>query len=100
MIWDVFGNHRARTDKGVFANGGPADDGGICAETRPAPDESSLIFVFPVDVASRVDHIGEAHRRTTKNIVLKLDAGIKRNIVLNLDVIPDLHVACDMDILT
>src|SRR4029077_19130571 len=100
MIRNVLGDNRAGADEGIFADCSSANNGGICAETCTTSDQGALVFIFPVDVASRVVDICEDHRRTTKNVVLELNARVQRNVILDFDVVSNLHAARYMHVLS
>src|SRR5271165_1816318 len=51
-------------------------------------------------MAPRSHHVCEDHGRTTENIVLQFHSRIKRDIILNFDVVSDPHAAGDVDILS
>src|SRR6476620_11151375 len=70
---DVLGHHGSGADEGVFAERDSADDRRVGADRRPAPDQRAAILVFARNVASRVHHVGEHHRRPAEDVVLELD---------------------------
>src|SRR5262249_58088408 len=62
-------------------------------------DQGRLIFVLANDLTARVDHIGENHAGTAKNVIFQHDGIKDGNIVLDLHVVADLYIA-HIDILT
>ena len=45
------------------------------------------------NLGTGIDHIGEDARRAAEDIILQLDAGVERDVVLDLDVVADHNVA-------
>src|SRR6185312_9485199 len=74
--------------------------GAVGADRGAAAHARGLVFVFARNMAARIGDVGEDHRRAAKHIVFEDDAGIHRNIVLNLDVVADLHVGRYDDVLS
>ena len=58
-----------------------------------------MIVGFAIDVAARIDDVGENHGRAAEDIVFEFDAGVERNVVLNLDIFSDSNAGRDVDVL-
>src|SRR5262249_27434231 len=61
--------------------------------------QRSLVFVLARDVAARVHHVGEHHRRPAEHVVFEDAARVDRDVVLDLDVVADGHVGRDHHVL-
>ena len=59
-----------------------------------------LVFELSFDLTPRINYIGEHHGRATEYVILELHACIKRNVVLDFDVVSYLHIRCHMYILS
>src|SRR5215472_5853994 len=53
-----------------------------------------------IDVAARIDNIGKDHGGPAKDVVLEFDTSVDGNIVLDLDVVPNLALRAYHDVLT
>src|SRR5215471_7035307 len=92
VVGHVFCDNGAGADEGMFANRYAANDRAVCAQGRPSSYQRSFVFGLSIDVAPRVGYVGEDHRRPAEHVILQDHAGIERNVVLNFDVIADLHM--------
>ena len=99
MCRDLFGHHRGRAHKGIPPQGRPAHDRRVGPDGCPAPDQGGLEFLPAVDVAARVAHVGEDHRRAQENPILQDHAGVHRDVVLDFNPIPDDGILSDEHIL-
>ncbi|MCK9467663.1 MAG: hypothetical protein M0P94_05035, partial [Candidatus Absconditabacterales bacterium] len=55
VIGDVFGNYRACAYKSIFADGVPANNGGVSAYGTAFFQERFFVFMLTAHMASRVD---------------------------------------------
>src|SRR5262245_34541194 len=86
VIRNIFSNYRPGTDKGETPYRIATDHGRVRANTGPTLDERLFIFIPPYDGAARIYHIGEYHGRSAKYVVFQNNAGIKRDIILDLHI--------------
>jgi hypothetical protein len=98
-VWDILQNDRASADKGVLADGHATDDCAVGPKRRTQPDQRRTELVHPPDLAARVEHIGEDHGWTAKDMILKGHSFIHRDVVLYFDPIADVHVWTDHHVL-
>lgn len=54
----------------------------------------------PNDVAAWIDHIGEDHRGSAKDVVFECHTSVDRDIILDLDIVSQNDTGSDHDILT
>ena len=97
---DGFGDDRAGSDEGEFADVVAADDGGIGADGGPAFHGSFGIFAPTVDRTAGVDDIGEDAGGAEEDIVLAGDAGIYGDVVLHFHVVAEYDFGRDDDVLS
>ena len=99
VIGHIARDDGACADKAIPAQGDAANDGSVRANACAALDQGCLIFFLAVDMAARVDDVCQHHGRPKKNIVFHHDPSVKRDIVLNFDVITDDDVSGNKNIL-
>lgn len=92
--------HRTRADEGIFADVVAANHGGIGTDGGTAPHSRGRIFIPATHLATRVDDIGEHHRRAEENIILAHHSGVNRHVVLHLHVPSQCHTGSNEHILT
>src|SRR5512133_601762 len=76
-------------DKGIFPDIITTDDGRVGANGGTVFHGSCSVFISPVDMTSRVDHIGKDAGRAKEYIILANYTGVKGYVVLNLDVVSE-----------
>jgi len=101
IIRHISGYHGAGTDERVFADRMPADNGGIGADGGAFPDQGFVIILRAAlrILTAGINDIGKDHRRPTENIILKCNAFIHGDVVLNFDEVADDDVVADVDVL-
>lgn len=94
------GYHCTCANKGVLADRGAADDGGIRAQRGAPPYQRTTVFRFPDNGGARVVNVGKNQTWTTKHIIFQRNRVIDGNVVLNLDVVSDGDIIANKDILS
>src|ERR1043166_256973 len=92
-------HHRSRANEGIAPNRRPTDNGGIGPNRGPAAPHGARILIVPHDLCPGVHDIRKDTRRPTEDIVFEFHPRINRDVVLNLDVIPNDHIRRHMHIL-
>ena len=93
-------NHGPGRHETIFAEGYSANDSCVRTDRGASFDQGAAVFIFAIDVAAWIYNVGEDHGRPTENVVLQLDPGVDGNIVLDLDIIPDLYGRADYHVLS
>src|SRR5262245_1183012 len=99
VVRHVARDHGARADEAVLAERHAADDGGVGTDRCAAAHERLLVLLLALDVAARVDHVGEHHRRTAEHVVLEDHAGVYGDVVLHLHIVADAALRRDDHVL-
>lgn len=76
VIRDIPGHHCACADKAIIPQGNPAYDRRVRPDGRATLHQCGAVLVLAVNVAARVEHIGENHRRTQEGVVFDSYPGI------------------------
>ncbi len=89
----LLGDDCAGTDKSVLTDGIPTDNCGIRANASASfyQGEQIVFALVSGECGSWRANVRKDDRGATENVVFESDALIHRNIVLNLDVVADLH---------
>ena len=88
---DVAGDHGARADHRLFADGEPRENGGVGADRRAAPDEGAGVVVGMLP-AARKRIVGEGGVRADEDVVLERDSVPDLDAAFDGDAISDAHV--------
>src|ERR1700680_326855 len=93
MCRDILCNHRAGADKRVLANCVAANNSCVSTYARSSFNERAHIVFRSIarEVRARRAHVCEHHTRTAEDVILKLDAFIYRDVVLNLNIVATAH---------
>ncbi len=89
IIGHITRHHRARADERVAANGHPANNRGVGADGRAPAHQRGLELALALDLAARIDDVGEDHGRPAEDVIFQNDAIVHRDVVLNFDAIAD-----------
>ena len=92
IIGNVPGHNGTGAHKSILADGGAANHGAVGAQRRTFANQRGLVLVFPDNMAPRVRHIGEDHRGSAEDVILKDTTGVDGNIVLDFNVVADHYV--------
>ena len=84
----------------MASNGIATQNRAVGSQCRAFLDQGSFQLTHPRDLASRIDDIGEYHRRTTEHVILQRYAFIDGNIILYLYTLSDADIGTDDDILS
>src|ERR1039457_2467323 len=76
-----------------------ADDRRIRTDGASPLQVRSLVKGVPVHLGARITDVGQHARWTEENVVLNHRAGVHRDVVLNLDVVPDNGAPIDVHVL-
>src|SRR6185437_12757084 len=87
----VRGHHGTRADEGVLTERHTTDDCRVRANGRAALHPRLAVLVLAGHVAAWVHDVGKHARRPTEYVVFERHALVDRDVVLNLDVVPDPH---------
>src|SRR5438445_3277918 len=93
VVRHVLGDHGAGADEGETPHGVTADEGRVRAERGAPAHERGAVLVLARDMATRIDHVGEHHGGTAKDVVFQDHALVHRYVVLDLDVVANDDVA-------
>ena len=99
VVGHVFGDDSSSGDEGVAAKGDAADERGVCAYRASTTDGGRLVKAVPFDLRARVGDVGQDARGPEEDIIFNDGAGVDGDVVLNLDVVPDLHAVRDHGVL-
>src|SRR6185503_9614610 len=99
VVRDVARDDAAGSDHAVAPERHTADDRGVRADRRTAFHQRPAVLVLALDEAAWVDHVREHHRGPAEHVVFEDDAGVVRDVVLDLDVVADHALRRDHDIL-
>src|SRR5687767_1730670 len=99
VVGHVARDHRARSHEAVLPERHATHDGRVRSDRGAAPHQRLLVFGLALDVAARVDHVGEHHRRSAEHVVLEDHARVDRDVVLDLHVVADAALRGDDHVL-
>lgn len=100
----IFRNHRTGSNHAIFAEGMAADNRRIGSYRATFLQNRRAKLFLARDEGTRVNHVGEHHARSEKDIVFADHAGIDRHVVLHLaaaaqfdsrahyDILPDIAI--------
>src|SRR4051812_8624048 len=83
VVRHILGNYRTGGDKCVTPNGYTTHNGGVRANSASPLKQGAFIKSVPVDLRTRVAHVGQHTRGTQKYIIFNGHARIDRDIILN-----------------
>lgn len=90
---------RPSSHKGIFAEGGAADYGGVGADGDTALDQGVAVLFFAADGAAGVVDVGKDHAGPAEHVVFQRDVVVHRDVVLNLAVVADHDAVAYKDVL-
>lgn len=101
MGWDVPGYHRTGGDKGVLADGYPADNSGVGADAGTALDDCGFVVLAGIarEGGTRRFDVGKDHAGAAENIVSQNDPFVYGDVILDFDVIANLDIVGNKNIL-
>lgn len=99
VVRDIFGDHGTGTDKGIAADGYPANDRAVGSQSGAFLHQRGAELVHLADGSARVVDVGKDHRRAAKNVVFQRDALVNRHVVLDFAPFTDGHIGADNDVL-
>ena len=96
----IFGDDGTGTDETVLAERVTAHDSRVRADGCTSFDDRLAVLILAADRSTRVDDIGEDHRRTEEHIIFATHTGIDGDVVLDLTVTTEHHIRRDHHVLT
>ncbi len=99
IIGYILGDHRPCADKGKAADGNPADDGAVGAQSGPFLHQRGSNLVHFAQVCPWVVDVGKHHGRPAKNTIFEGYTLEYTDIILNFAFAADDHIGTDDHIL-
>lgn len=97
--FDVFVDHGAGANEGVFADGYTTDDGAVRTQGGALFNQCVAVFVFALDERTGVVDIGEHHAGAAEHALFEGDVVVHADVVLDLAVVADVDLVADEDVL-
>jgi len=98
-VGHVLVDHRTGCDKGMGADGYPADDGAVGTQGCAFAHQGGAVLLLAGNCGAGVVDVGECHGRAAENIVFQGDVVKDGAVVLDFDVIADDDLVAYKDVL-
>ena len=98
--FDVLGHHSTRGNEGAFTHRMSANHRAVGSQRGTLADAGLGIHTMHGKMGARCGHISEHATRSTKHIILNINAFVNRNIILHADIVANMDIITHIHILS